>query len=308
MPPFASSTIRFPPSCHGKLGSACESSQRFLSNFSHNGHYDEALNFCDSFRSSDRVSRNPRCSCRSGRGPPIPRTLFISGRAADLGSESNRSKAIRLRFRVDQPPAAAVVMGILCTDPLCGTANGAMLYVTRTFRGGRSAHGRSRVSGCYLWVGGGCGFVRRFGAACRRSTAWAVRFDDRRSSVGRCGPRAPLRVAGAGSGGIDIEHGVFTGPHDTHTHSGNDPGRGRPARVSPKTVSRVINNEPRVRADTRKRVLAAIERTQLPARSQCPGSGQQPLIPHRAVLRQTGDYPSEFQAGAVGDAGNRTCT
>ena len=65
----------------------------------------------------------------TGRG-----ALRISGRAADLGSESNRSKAIRLRFRVDQPPAAAVVMGILCTDPLCGTANGAMLDVTRTFR------------------------------------------------------------------------------------------------------------------------------------------------------------------------------
>ena len=31
------------------------------------------------------------------------------------------------------------------------------------------------------------------------------------------------------------------------------------AKVSPKTVSRVINNEPRVRSDTRARILDAIE-------------------------------------------------
>ena len=31
------------------------------------------------------------------------------------------------------------------------------------------------------------------------------------------------------------------------------------AQVSPKTVSRVINNEPRVRSDTRNRILEAIE-------------------------------------------------
>ena len=32
------------------------------------------------------------------------------------------------------------------------------------------------------------------------------------------------------------------------------------ARVSPKTVSRVINNEPRVRSDTRARILEAIDK------------------------------------------------
>ena len=71
------------------------------------------------------------------------------------------------------------------------------------------------------------------------------------------------------------------------------------ARVSPKTVSRVINNEPRVRADTRKRVLAAIE--QLNYRPNLNARG---LASNRSFLiglfcDKPGDYLSEFQAGAV---------
>src|ERR1700738_2805392 len=71
------------------------------------------------------------------------------------------------------------------------------------------------------------------------------------------------------------------------------------ARVSPKTVSRVINNEPLVRADTRKRVLEAID--QLNYRPNLNARG---LASNRSFLiglfcDKPGDYLSEFQAGAV---------
>jgi LacI family transcriptional regulator len=71
------------------------------------------------------------------------------------------------------------------------------------------------------------------------------------------------------------------------------------ARVSSKTVSRVINNEPRVRADTRKRILEAIE--QLNYRPNLNARG---LASNRSFLiglfcDKPGDYLSEFQAGAV---------
>src|SRR5882762_11618941 len=71
------------------------------------------------------------------------------------------------------------------------------------------------------------------------------------------------------------------------------------AQVSSKTVSRVINNEPLVRADTRKRVLEAIE--QLNYRPNLNARG---LASNRSFLiglfcEKPGDYLSEFQAGAV---------
>jgi LacI family transcriptional regulator len=71
------------------------------------------------------------------------------------------------------------------------------------------------------------------------------------------------------------------------------------AQVSPKTVSRVINNEPRVRSDTRKRILEAIE--QLNYRPNLNARG---LASNRSFLiglfcDRPGDYLSEFQAGAV---------
>src|SRR6202453_2740162 len=71
------------------------------------------------------------------------------------------------------------------------------------------------------------------------------------------------------------------------------------AKVSPKTVSRVINNEPRVRSDTRARILEAIEqlnyRPNLNARG--PASNRSFLI--ALFCERPGDYLSEFQAGAV---------
>src|SRR6202050_4883682 len=71
------------------------------------------------------------------------------------------------------------------------------------------------------------------------------------------------------------------------------------AQVSPKTVSRVINNEPRVRSDTRKRILMAIE--QLNYRPNLNARG---LASNRSFLiglfcDRPGDYLSDFQAGAV---------
>jgi LacI family transcriptional regulator len=71
------------------------------------------------------------------------------------------------------------------------------------------------------------------------------------------------------------------------------------AKVSPKTVSRVINNEPLVRAETRSRILQAIE--QLNYRPNLNARG---LASNRSFLiglfcDRPGDYLSDFQAGAV---------
>lgn len=71
------------------------------------------------------------------------------------------------------------------------------------------------------------------------------------------------------------------------------------AKVSPKTVSRVINNEPRVRYDTRARILEAIETL-----NYRPNLNARGLASNRSFLiglfcEKPGDYLSEFQAGAV---------
>src|SRR6202000_2326787 len=71
------------------------------------------------------------------------------------------------------------------------------------------------------------------------------------------------------------------------------------AKVSPKTVSRVINNEPRVRPDTRARILEAIE-----ALNYRPNLNARGLASNRSFLiglfcARPADSPSEFQSGAV---------
>lgn len=71
------------------------------------------------------------------------------------------------------------------------------------------------------------------------------------------------------------------------------------AQVSPKTVSRVINNEPLVRPDTRQRVLEAIERL-----NYRPNLNARGLASNRSFLiglfcDRPGDYLSEFQSGAI---------
>jgi len=60
--------------------------------------------------------------------------LRISGRGADMRAGSSAGQTIDVRYRVDQVPDGAVTVGMRCTDPLCGTAHGAMLDVTRTFK------------------------------------------------------------------------------------------------------------------------------------------------------------------------------
>jgi LacI family transcriptional regulator len=71
------------------------------------------------------------------------------------------------------------------------------------------------------------------------------------------------------------------------------------AKVSPKTVSRVINNEPRVRAATRARILEAIDEL-----NYRPNLNARGLASNRSFLiglfcDRPGDYLSDFQAGAV---------
>jgi LacI family transcriptional regulator len=71
------------------------------------------------------------------------------------------------------------------------------------------------------------------------------------------------------------------------------------AKVSPKTVSRVINNEPRVRSHTRERILKAIEKL-----NYRPNLNARGLASNRSFLiglfcERPGDYLSEFQSGAV---------
>ncbi len=59
--------------------------------------------------------------------------LRISGRAADLRRPSSAGAAVVVRYRVDRPPSGGVAIGMRCTQPLCGTARGAMLDATRVF-------------------------------------------------------------------------------------------------------------------------------------------------------------------------------
>ncbi|HVC00830.1 MAG TPA: LacI family DNA-binding transcriptional regulator [Steroidobacteraceae bacterium] len=71
------------------------------------------------------------------------------------------------------------------------------------------------------------------------------------------------------------------------------------AKVSPKTVSRVINNEPRVRVETRERILLAIREL-----NYQPNLNARGLAGNRSFLvglfcDKPGDYLSEFQTGAV---------
>jgi beta-glucosidase len=61
-------------------------------------------------------------------------TLRISGRGADMTPGSSAEETIDVRYRVDQAPEGAVTIGMRCTDPLCGTAHGAKLDVTGSFK------------------------------------------------------------------------------------------------------------------------------------------------------------------------------
>jgi beta-glucosidase len=60
--------------------------------------------------------------------------LRIAGRALDMGPPAAKGDTITVRYRVDQAPAGRVALGVRCTLPSCGTADGALLDVTQTFR------------------------------------------------------------------------------------------------------------------------------------------------------------------------------
>jgi LacI family transcriptional regulator len=71
------------------------------------------------------------------------------------------------------------------------------------------------------------------------------------------------------------------------------------AKVSPKTVSRVINNEPTVREDTRARVLQAIENLHYQPNLNARGLASNRSFLIGLLSEKSGYYLNDFQAGAV---------
>jgi beta-glucosidase len=60
--------------------------------------------------------------------------LRITGRALDMGPLAAKGDTITVHYRVDLAPEGRVALGVRCTSPLCGTADGALLDVTQIFR------------------------------------------------------------------------------------------------------------------------------------------------------------------------------
>ncbi|HEY2144778.1 MAG TPA: glycoside hydrolase family 3 N-terminal domain-containing protein [Steroidobacteraceae bacterium] len=58
----------------------------------------------------------------------------FSGRAADLRMQAQHGAVLTLRYRVDRSPENVVKVGMLCAEPLCGSASGAMLDLTAAFK------------------------------------------------------------------------------------------------------------------------------------------------------------------------------
>ncbi|HET9107999.1 MAG TPA: LacI family DNA-binding transcriptional regulator [Steroidobacteraceae bacterium] len=71
------------------------------------------------------------------------------------------------------------------------------------------------------------------------------------------------------------------------------------AQVSPKTVSRVINNEPGVRGDTRARILDAIRQLEYQPNLNARGLAGARSFLIGLFYDKPGDYLNEFQTGAV---------
>ncbi len=69
--------------------------------------------------------------------------FMISGRATDLGQRASRGDALKVRYRVDRVPERSVAMALRCTEPLCGTPQGAMLDVTSAFSDAHPGEWRS---------------------------------------------------------------------------------------------------------------------------------------------------------------------
>ena len=60
--------------------------------------------------------------------------LLISGRASDFSAQARHGAAISMRYRIDRAPEQNVAVGVLCTEPKCGTAAGALVDMTRVFK------------------------------------------------------------------------------------------------------------------------------------------------------------------------------
>jgi beta-glucosidase len=54
-----------------------------------------------------------------------PGMFLISGRAMDMRAGESVFTALRIRFRMEQAPSAPVKLGVMCSEPLCGTRAGA---------------------------------------------------------------------------------------------------------------------------------------------------------------------------------------
>jgi beta-glucosidase len=60
--------------------------------------------------------------------------LIISGRASDFSAQARHGAEISMRYRIDQAPEQNVALGVLCTEPKCGTVAGALLDMTQVFK------------------------------------------------------------------------------------------------------------------------------------------------------------------------------
>ncbi len=64
-------------------------------------------------------------------------SLFINGRAIDLDAQASHGGAIKLRYRIDRAPSAAVTLTMRCSAARCGAPDGASLDLTRAFASAR---------------------------------------------------------------------------------------------------------------------------------------------------------------------------
>jgi hypothetical protein len=63
-----------------------------------------------------------------------PGRFTLSGPASDLRRAAARGDALRLEFRIDQPPDRAVRLGMECSKPGCGAVRGAFIDVSAALR------------------------------------------------------------------------------------------------------------------------------------------------------------------------------
>ncbi len=129
----------------------------------------------------------------------------ISGRAADLRLQASRGAAIGLRYRVERIPEQRVKIAVRCSEPLCGTADGAMLDFTGSFKDGPAGTWRTLVIPLSCFAARGADLARvevpfeietagRFGL-----TISDVRLEQTRPGAAACptGSAGPARAGGS---------------------------------------------------------------------------------------------------------------